>query len=161
MGNATKKSIFDHSFPEKRLLHCQLLSEPKNLQSLFIFLGYVSLERVFFLSWTKNTFYQTCYFSNLPQKTTLGNDFVWCGSDGKVYVYVYGRRKGSKNSMENLRGRGMYLGAPRTDVQRLCSIGIRWQESTPVVFLDKWRPGLFFFYPGQCWLVNRWIGETP
>ena len=49
MGNATKKSIIGHSFPEKRLLQCQLLSEPKNLQSLFIFLGYVSLERVFFI----------------------------------------------------------------------------------------------------------------
>ena len=71
----------------------------------------------------------------MPQKTTLVNDFVWCGSDGKVYVYVYGRRKGSKNSMENLRGRGMYLGAHRTDVLGLCSIGIRWQESTLVVFL--------------------------
>ena len=34
----------------------------------------------------------------------------------KVYVYVHGRSNGSKNSMENLRGRGMYLGAPRTDV---------------------------------------------
>ena len=36
--------------------------------------------------------------------------------------------------MKNLRDRGMYLGAPRTDVLGLCSIGIRWQESTSVVF---------------------------
>ena len=36
--------------------------------------------------------------------------------------------------MENLRGRGMYLGAHRTDVLGLSSIGIRWQESTLVVF---------------------------
>ena len=49
--------------------------------------------------------------------------------------------------MENLRGQGMYLGAPRTDVQRLCSIGIRWQESTLVVFSLTMAPWLVLLFP--------------
>ena len=125
MGNTTKISIFDHSFPEKQLLHCQLLSEPKNLQSLFIFLGYVSLERVLFISDKQYSLPNVLLFKNglEPQKTTHTSEmiFIWCGSDGKVYVYVYGRRKGSKNSMENLRGRGMYIGAPRPVTSRDCA----------------------------------------
>ena len=65
----------------------------------------------------------------------------------KTYVYVYGRRNGSKNSMENLRGRGMYLGAPRSDVHGLCSIGISWQQITSVVFSLTMAPWLVLLLP--------------
>ena len=85
MGNATKKSIFDHSFPEKRLLHCQLLSEPKNLQSLLLSLGYVSLERVLLISDQKYFLPNMLLFKNAPENDPyLGNDFFWYRSDGKA-----------------------------------------------------------------------------
>ena len=90
MGNATKKSIFDHSFPEKRLLHCQLLSEPKNLQSPLIFLGYVSLERALLILDQKYFLPNMLLFKNAPENNPyLGTDFFGVGLMGKLLPLVY------------------------------------------------------------------------
>ena len=96
MGNATKKSIFDHSFPEKRLLHCQLLSEPKNLQSLFIFLGYVSLERVFFYLGPKILSTKRATFQICPRKRPSETILFGVGLMGKYMCMCTEEEKGAR-----------------------------------------------------------------
>ena len=79
------KSTFDYSFPEKQPLHCQILSEPKNLQSPLIIFEICTPGASFVgpkvLS-TKHATFQKCPRKRpIPQKR-----FFWRGSDEKVLV---------------------------------------------------------------------------
>ena len=150
-------------------------------------------------------------FKNAPENDPyLGNDFFWCGSDGKglahsvlvlwpvdkkfscrviwslfgclvvgcgaratltierlptlylyykINVYVHGRRNGSKN-LWRISEAGECTSELLELTSRDCAqllLGCRRAASC----FFKWRPGLFFFCHGHCWLLNRRITETP
>ena len=77
----------------------------------------------------------------------------------KINVYVHGRRNGSKN-LWRISEAGECTSELLELTSRDCAqllLGCRRAASC----FFKWRPGLFFFCHGHCWLLNRRITETP